>query len=283
MGMGDYVEALAAYEKSLVINPDNPTAQVHVHDLSGTPGNRAQWSDSYPSPLQEEAKNWDEAIRPAPEKTKLNKPLSWFILGDLGAVFPISPNLQSAYEPFITLDLGLGYKITKDFSFCLDFGGAFTGSQNSTVGNTNINTFDILYAAFWARYRIPTGLGIDPYFFIGPGITHNEYSYSAPGDNDNNYVDYGTSMRPAPHLYHSKDQSQGSNSSNNDNSYTIGTETDFLMEGGLGFEVRVSTNKLIYLQGKLTYDYTSPYFANLGSTDSPIVAVPAEFGLIVEF
>ena len=65
--MGDNVEALDAYQKSLAIHPANPAAQAHASELSGTPGPRAQWYDFNPSPLQEQGRNGD-AGAPAPPK-----------------------------------------------------------------------------------------------------------------------------------------------------------------------------------------------------------------------
>lgn len=58
-------------------------------------------------------------------------------------------------------------------------------------------------------------------------------------------------------------------------------EFDFLLEGGLGLDVRMDKGMSAYLQGKLTYDFTSPQFAGYGSTDSPLVIMPFEIGIIL--
>lgn len=169
----------------------------------------------------------------------------------VGVDIPKSKNLQTAYSGSLYADLGSGLKITDQFSVWLDFNLGLFNSQNDQL--TNYSDFTLIEAAFWARYRIFNS-DISPYVFIGPGISYNEYR-----SNQGAIVDYDIDYAYIPI-----------------NAY----EFDFLAEGGIGLEMRVGGGITTFLQGKLTYDFTSSSFAGYGSTDSPTIVMPFELGMI---
>ena len=164
---------------------------------------------------------------------------------------PLSTNLQSTYSTAFNAGLGSGLKVSDNFSLWLDFNLEIYNSKNNQA--THNNDFSLIEAAFWARYRILDS-DLSPFFFAGPGISYNEYR-----SNQGAVLDPNTGYGYIPI-----------------NSY----EFDFLAEGGLGVDLRMAQGMTAYLQGKLTYDFASAAFAGYGSTDSPIIVMPFELGII---
>lgn len=186
-----------------------------------------------------------------PEALKSKKPSRWMSLTALGVGVPLSRNIQTAYSSGFNADLGSGYKVSDNFSIWLDIDLDLFGSKNDSL--TQSNNFTLIEAALWARCRILDG-DFSPYVFAGPGIAYNEYrSDQGPIVN----YQYQYSYVPV-------------------NSY----EFDFLAEGGIGIEMRLAPGLSGFLQGRLTYDFTSMPFAAYGSTDSPLTVMPFELGII---
>ncbi len=140
--------------------------------------------------------------------------------------------------------------MTGQFSLWLDLNLDLFSSKNDQL--TQSNNFTIIEAVFGVRYRLLDS-DISPYFFFGPGLSYNEYRSDQGIDIVDDYYEY----IPI-------------------NAY----EFDFLGEGGLGLEMRLDGETAAFLQGKLTYDFTSAHFASFGSTDSPNIVVPVEIGLL---
>jgi hypothetical protein len=184
------------------------------------------------------------------ETPKTKKPSPYMSSAGLGIGLPLSEHARTAYTMGIDMDLGSGYKVSDNLSLWLDINLDFLNSQNDNL--TNGNNFTIIEAAFWARYRI-LDTDISPYFFLGPGIAYNEYR-----SDQGAIYDYNTGYGYIPYIY----------------------EFDFLAEGGLGIEMRLGGGLTSFLQGKVTYDFTSSHFAGYGSTDSPILVMPFELGMI---
>ena len=62
-----------------------------------------------------------------------------------------------------------------------------------------------------------------------------------------------------------------------------GSEVDFLLEGGLGLSFKALNGMEIFVQGRGLWAMTSPRFANVAYTDSPVNLFPLETGLIVSY
>ena len=182
---------------------------------------------------------------------KPKKPSPWLSSIGLGLGIPLSNQLQSTYSAGFNAGLGSGLKIDDQFSVWLNFNLGLYNSRNNQA--THDNDFSLIEAAFCARYRILDS-DLSPYLFAGPGFSYNEYR-----SNQGAVLDPGTGYGYIPV-----------------NSY----EFDFLAEGGLGVDVRMTKGMTAYLQGKLTCDFTSPSFAGYASTDSPILLMPFELGVI---
>ncbi len=192
-----------------------------------------------------------ESSGPVPEQMKKKKPSDFMSSAGLGIGIPESHGLQTAYGTGFNADLGTGYKVTDQFSLWLDLDLDLFNSKNDSL--TNNSNFTVIEAVLWARYRFLES-DISPYFFIGPGLSYNEYR-SDQGIN----VDANTGYGYIPI-----------------NAY----EFDLLAEGGLGLEMRVGGGMATFIQGKLTYDFTTAHFAGYGSTDSPNILMPFEIGLL---
>lgn len=191
-----------------------------------------------------------QAVGYPTETLKAKKPSPYMSSAGLGIGVPLSGHTRSAYTTGFDVDLGSGYKVSDNLSFWLDINLDLLNSQNNNA--TQGNNFTIIEAAFWARYRILDS-DLSPFLFIGPGIAYNEYR-----SNQGAVIDYNTGYGYIPYTY----------------------EFDFLAEGGLGLEMRMGGGLTGFLQGKVTYDFMSSDFAGYGSTDSPIIVMPLELGLI---
>lgn len=179
------------------------------------------------------------------------KPSPWMSLTGIGIGLPISSNLGNAYSLGFNVELGVGYKVTDQISLWIDVDLDLFNSKNNAL--TGGNNFTLAEAAFWVKYRILTS-DLSPTIFFGPGLSYNE--------NRSNSVllyDQNTGYESVPV-----------------NAY----EFDFLVEGGLGLDLKMVEGIHAFLQGKLTYDFTSAHFAGFASTDSPLVAVPLEAGIL---
>lgn len=163
----------------------------------------------------------------------------------------MSSNLQSTYSAGFNAGLGSGLKVSDNLSFWLDFNLGLYNSKNDPA--THNNDFSLIEAVLCARYRVVDS-DLSPYLFAGPGVSYNEYR-----SNQGAVLDPNTGYGYIPV-----------------NSY----EFDFLAEGGLGLDVRMTKGMAAYFQGKLTYDFTSSSFAGYGSTDSPLIVMPFELGII---
>jgi hypothetical protein len=192
-----------------------------------------------------------ESSGPVPDKMQKKKPSDFMSSAGLGMGIARSHGIQSAYGTGFYADLGTGYKVTDKFSIWLDLNLDLFNSKNDTL--TNGNNFTVIEAVLWARYRLLDS-DISPYFFIGPGLSYNEYR------SDGGiviYDNFGDGYIPV-------------------DAY----EFDFLAEGGFGLEMRVGGGIAGFIQGKLTYDFTTAHFAGYGSTDSPNIIMPFEIGLL---
>ena len=187
---------------------------------------------------------------PVPEQMKPKKPSPWMSSMGLGVGLPLSENLGQAYTMGFNADLGSGLKITNAFSLWLDFDLDLYTSKND--GLTHNNNYTMIEGALWARYRF---LETDwsPFVFLGPGLSYNEYR----SDQGAVYSPYTGGYIPV-------------------NSY----EFDVLAEAGLGLEMKLGGGLTSFVQGKITYDFTSGGFAGFGNTDSPIIVSPLELGMI---
>ncbi len=214
-----------------------------------TPDSSSPAPSFTPTPMV--APTWaPQAVGPVSETLKPKKPSRWISSAALGVGLPLSPNIQTAYTSGFDADLGSGYRVTDNFSIWLDLNLDLFGSKNDTL--TNGNNFTLIEAAFWARYRIFNG-DFSPYFFVGPGIAYNEYR-----SNQGAIIDVNTGYGYIPYSY----------------------EFDFLTEGGFGLEMSLGSGLATFLQGRVTYDFISPSFAAYGSTDSPLVVMPLELGIV---
>jgi len=141
--------------------------------------------------------------------------------------------------------------LTEQFSIWLDLNLDLYSSKND--GLTGGNNYTLINAALWGRYRI-LETDLSPYLFAGPGLAYNEYRSNVAFQYDPT-TGYG-------------------------NIPVNASEVGFLAEGGLGIDLRLGGGLDSYLQGKLTYSFITPHFAGFGYTDSPIVVVPLELGIL---
>jgi Outer membrane protein beta-barrel domain len=192
-----------------------------------------------------------ESAGTGPSPLEPKKPSFWMTTTGIGIGIPASTHLQQAYSTGFNIAIGSGYKLTEQLSLWLDLGLNLYNSKNDSL--TNGNNYTLIEGAFWIRYRFLDS-GVSPYILAGPGLAYNEFR-------NNNVVLYdpttGYGYIPI-------------NSS----------EVDFLMEGGLGIDMRLGEGIDTYLQGKLTYIFTSPNFTGYASPDNPIIVVPLELGII---
>jgi hypothetical protein len=197
-----------------------------------------------PTWAPEKAGNFPD--NPAPHKSS-----PWMSSIGLGIGIPMSRNLNKAYAPGFNFNLGSGYKITGQFSLWFDLNVALYSSKSNTL--TGGNNYTMIGATFLARYRFLES-DLSPYLFTGPGLAYNE-------NRSNGVLQYNPATGYAYVPI---------------NAY----EFDLLAEGGLGLGIRLGGGSEAFLQGKWTYDFTSPHFAGFASTDSPIIVMPLEMGLL---
>ncbi len=186
-----------------------------------------------------------------PEAMKPKKPSPWLSSIGLGAGVPLSGNLQTAYSAGFHAGLGTGLKVTDQISLWANFDLGLYNSRNDAL--TKNSDFTFIEGVLGLRYRFLDS-DVSPYLFGGPGIAYNEYR-----SNQGAVIDPATGYGYIPV-----------------NAY----EFDFLAEGGVGLDVRMAKGMSAFLQGKMTYDFMSASFAGYGSTDSPLVIMPFEIGII---
>ena len=236
----------------------SPTAKIRATPtatLDSTKGPQVTFSPTPSSPTPTRtpffAPTWaPESAGTGPSPLEPKKPSPWMTTTGLGISIPASGKLQQAYSNGFYFAIGSGYKLTEQFSVWLDLALNLYNSKNDSL--THGNNYTLIEGAFWARYRILRS-EVSPYFFAGPGISYNEYRNTGVVLYD---PTTGAGYIPI-------------------NSY----EVDFLLEGGLGIDMSLGGGLDTYLQGKLTYSFTSPAFAGYASTDSPIIVVPLELGI----
>ena len=177
----------------------------------------------------------------------------WLSLISVGAGIPLSSHLQEAYSTAFHLGLGMGLKVSDPLSLWIDFN--LDQFNNKNAGLTNNNNYMLIGLAGIVRYRILTG-PLSPFVLLGPGLTYNEDRSTIP------LVDttYQTVTVPIN-----------------------GSEVDFLLEGGLGLSFKALNGMEIFVQGRGLWAMTSPRFANVAYTDSPVNLFPLETGLIVSY
>jgi hypothetical protein len=217
--------------------------------VTATPSLGTTSSATLSTPLN--APQWSE-VKTTPRDLPINKKISpWMSLLGVGADIPASSNIQKGYAVGFDLDLGTGYRLDDRWSLWINLElGQFTSRNDALTQNNN---FLMIEAAFWARYRI-TGDDFSPYLFAGPGLAYNE--------NRNNQA---ALYDPVTGYY---------------NVPVNQSEVDFVAEGGLGLDLKTGEGFHVFLQGKVISDFTSPHFAHYASTDSPIVLVPVELGVL---
>ncbi len=206
-----------------------------------------------PTPIR--APRWaPSAAGPVPAEAQAKGKSPWMSSIGLGVGLPVSPHLEQAYTLGFNVNLGAGYKVNDAFSVWLDVALDLFSSKNDVL--TQDNKFTLINASLWVKYRFLTS-DFSPYLFAGPGLAYNENrSDQAP------IYDPDTGIAYSPI-----------------NAY----EVDFLAEGGLGLEIKMAQGASAYLQTRLTYDFVSTHFANYAYTDSPIVIVPLEAGVLFGF
>lgn len=232
-------------------SPAQKPTPTPVHSLAAPPvSTPAALPTPKPAPIV--APTWaPEKAGNFPDKPVPPKASPWISSIGLGIGIPMSKNINKAYAPGFNFDLGSAYKITSQFSLWFDLDVDLYSSKNNTL--TRGNNYTMIEAAFWARYRFLES-DLSPYIFAGPGLAYNE-------NRSNGVLQYdpttGYAYVPI-------------------NAY----EFDLLAEGGLGLGLKLGGGAEAFLQGKWAYDFTSPHFAGYASTDSPIIVLPLEMGLL---
>jgi hypothetical protein len=178
----------------------------------------------------------------------------WLSSIGLGAALPMSANLRANYSLGLNVSLGTGYQLTDRLSAWADVDFDYFGASPNSIESSN--GYTIVGLALWLRY-CPFGTNLRPYLFAGPGLAYNEVRSTGTA-----VYDYYTGLFYYPI-----------------NAY----EFDFTAEGGLGLEYKVSDGLRLFLQGKITYDFTSENFAGNALTDSPAFFIPIQTGIIFGF
>lgn len=206
-----------------------------------------------PKPAAIVAPAWaPEAAGPvSPREAARKKASPWLSQIGLGVGVPLSRGLGSAYASAFQVDLGSGLKVSDAFSIWLDLNLGFYNSKNDAL--TGGNNYTLIEAAFWGRFRLFPST-FSPYLFAGPGLAYNENRSDGALQYDPNT---GYAYVPV-------------------NAYEI----DLIAEGGLGLDLKMGGGTDVFLQGKLTCDFTSSHFAGYASTDSPVMVMPLEAGVI---
>lgn len=187
----------------------------------------------------------------APKERSLTKPGVWLSQISVGAGIPQSPNLQAAYATAFHLGLGVGLRVSAPLSLWLDCDIDQFNEKNSSL--TNNNNYLFVGFAGLGRWRFLTS-DFSPFLFLGPGMAYNENRSTIP-------------------TY--------------DSSYDIvtvpvsGSEVDFLAEGGAGVGYEAMNGLELFLQGRMLWDLTSPHFAGIAYTDSPVKLIPVEGGVVL--
>jgi hypothetical protein len=168
-----------------------------------------------------------------------------------GIAFPVSPVFSSNYSVGYSGQLGFGYRVAGRWTLWLDAGTDSFNSKTSVPNQAGmVDEVTQWNFTLTASYRVLSS-PLSPYFFAGPGLSLVD-SQIAPNWVVND-ADYGV---------------------------PTGSETDFLLEGGIGFEYRIHQGEELFLQSKWTFGFTSPRFAAVSQTDSPLALTPLEIGLL---
>ncbi len=231
-----------AYGEPFTITPTGTSTPTVVPALS-TPS---------PSPTAMVAPEWapSKASLPTYQEPKKPEKSRWETLTGLGASIPLSSHFQRAYATGFSLDLGEGYQFTDLFSGWLMVNiEPFNSKNDALTGGENFNLID---AALLAKVNL-TSSGVSPYLFAGPGVAYNETRSNTAVV----YDDYGDYYLPI-------------------SSY----EVDLMAVGGAGIDLKAAEGFKVFLQGKVVVDLTSSGFAYSSASDSPLILIPIQIGVI---
>jgi hypothetical protein len=240
-------------EVPIILTP-TPTGTPHP-SRETTPG-QGPLGHFTPAPGEKfKLEDWVEHSVPSavPKEKSLTKPGVWLSAISVGAGIPQSPNLREAYATGFHLGLGVGLRVAAPLSLWLDCDIDQFNNKNSNL--TRDNNYMLVGFAGLARWRF-LACDFSPFLFLGPGLAYNE------NRSTNAVVDatYDTVTLPIS-----------------------GSEFDFLMEGGWGVSYAALDGLEIFLQGRLLWDSTSPHFARIGYTDSPVMLTPVEGGAVLYY
>jgi hypothetical protein len=179
------------------------------------------------------------------------QPGGWLSLISIGAGVPLSPKIQEAYSAPFHLGLGLGWRASNHFSIWLDFTLDQFNNKNSQL--TNDNNYMLIVFAGLVRYRLLRS-PFSPFLFLGPGLAYNEDRSTIP------QVDTTLGIVTVP---------------------ITSSEVDFLLEGGAGVSFEALNGLEIFIQGRGVWDTASSQFAKTAYTDSPVILLPLEAGVVL--
>jgi hypothetical protein len=181
------------------------------------------------------------------KKTFLTPFRDWDFQLGFGLVIPKGGSLlDQNYEGDFGGNLGVGFRVADPLSILLVIDG---GGYNPRVNSLSNGTYSYSQTNFELIGKWRMGMGnFRPYLYAGPGFSTNTYNL--------NFTYNGLAA----------------NASYN--------ESDFVAEGGLGFEIRFVPGFNFFVQGGVAYDLTSANLKNYG-VDSPIVTYPIMFGILM--
>jgi hypothetical protein len=168
-----------------------------------------------------------------------------------GIAFPVSPVFSNNYNFGLSGQLGFGYRVAHHLTLWLS--GEFESFNSKAAPPNQPGTVDQVTQwnfTLTASYRVLSS-PLSPYFFAGPGLSF-------------------VSAQISPNWVVNED----------DYGVPTGSETDFLLEGGIGFEYRLHPGEAVFLQSEWSLGFTSPGFAAVSQTDSPLAPTPLEIGLL---
>jgi hypothetical protein len=178
------------------------------------------------------------------EKLKERQGKFEFILG-LGGAPNLSKDLSRAYTPGFGFDVGIGQRLSPQFSYLLDFEGTVVWpSDDQWNGDLTVSNLNI---ALLAKFRL-SEKGVRPYLFLGPGLAANSSNFKFGSDGL-------------------------------DGNYTL-SSGGFLLEGGVGIEVPIIKFLYVYLQGRTVCEFENSNFASYAGIDNTSVYVPIEMGIV---
>lgn len=175
-----------------------------------------------------------------------------FQLG-LGGAFPLTNNLALSYHNPWSFSVGLGYRLSPQFSLILNLDGSTFDSGNDarTQGfSLGEGAMELL-----GKFRFASE-GIRPYLFAGPAIAFTEFNYKY--SNSSNYNSLSVS---------------------NYGNTNLSDQGHFAVVGGCGFEIPISTYHL-FIQAEAIDDFIGSDVSNFATLDQPIIFLPIEVGIV---